>query len=47
VLASLGLLTGPDLIGGNRPVVETTALVVLGAVAGWWLARRGARAAAS
>lgn len=43
VLAALGLLAGPDLIGGDRPVAETVILIVVGAAVGWWLARRGAR----
>lgn len=42
-LAALGLLAGPDLRGGDQPVLETAILIVLGAVAGWWLARRGSR----
>jgi glutaredoxin len=43
VLAWWGLLAGPDITGGTQPVVETVLLSVLGAAAGWWLARRGSR----
>ncbi|MGX7828901.1 glutaredoxin domain-containing protein [Actinokineospora sp. 24-640] len=43
VLAALGLLAGTDLRGGDEPVPETVILIALGAVAGWWLARRGSR----
>jgi glutaredoxin len=42
-----GLLAGPDITGGDAPVEETVLLAVVGAALGWWLARRGSRAAAS
>jgi glutaredoxin len=44
-LAWRGMLAGPDVTGGGRPVAESVLLAVVGAVAGWWLARRGGRAA--
>jgi glutaredoxin len=39
-LAGQGMLVGPDLTGVGSPVMETVLLAVVGAVAGWWLARR-------
>jgi hypothetical protein len=46
VLAWQGLLPGPDVTARDRPVVETVLLAVAGATVGWFLARRGGRAAA-
>lgn len=43
VLAWQGLLAGPDVTGGGRPVVETVLLAAVGAAVGWFVARRGGR----
>jgi len=40
-LAWQGLLAGPDLTGGDHPSAEAAASAPLGALIGWWLARRG------
>lgn len=47
VLAWRGLLAGPDITGGSAAVTETVLLTVLGAVLGWWLARRVGRSTIS
>ncbi|MEO3936871.1 hypothetical protein V3N99_08945 [Dermatophilaceae bacterium Soc4.6] len=36
-----GLLAGPDLTGGHHAATEAAASAPLGAIIGWWLARRG------
>ncbi len=43
VLAALGMLAGPDVTGRHAPVVESVLAAVIGAVTGWWLARRHGR----
>jgi glutaredoxin len=45
VLAWRGMLVGPDITGGGRPVPESVLLAVVGAAVGWWLGQRGDRAA--
>jgi len=41
ILAWQGLLAGPDLTGGDHASAEAAASAPLGAIIGWWLARRG------
>lgn len=43
-LAWQGLVAGPDVTGGDAPVVETVLVAIVGAALGWWLARRRGRA---
>lgn len=40
-----GLLAGPDLTGGDAPVMESVLLTVVGTALGWWRARQRDRAA--
>jgi glutaredoxin len=43
VLAWLGMLDGPDLVGGNHALIEAVVASMTGAAAGLWLAQRRSR----